>query len=77
MTFNRNEMRYRPEQFTNKLNDQLRQQEAKESSDWKYSADGTQVIVIGMQPPPSPPGAFGIVLYDIAGDRLTINTVLM
>lgn len=77
MMFNRNEMRYRPEQFTNKLNDQARQQEAMSSSDWKYSVDGTQVIVIGMQPEPSPAGTFGIRLYDISGDRLTLNTIVM
>lgn len=76
MTFDRY-FKSRPEQHIKKLNDFQRQSQTQESSDWKFNIDGSQVIVIGMQPEPSPPGTFGIRLYDIFGDRLELVTVVL
>jgi hypothetical protein len=76
VSYSRN-FKNRPEQFIKKLNDTERQRETEESSKWMFNIDGSQVIVLGQQPEPSTPGTFGIVLYDVFGDRLEINTVVL
>ena len=76
MMFDRNFKRM-PEQHVSKLNDLKRKIDSEETSKWYFNQERTQVIIVGMQPDPSPPGTFGIRLYNVFGDRLELITVVL
>lgn len=73
--YSRGDLKKTPEQFLFKLNkDNLFNNSGTISMD---SPDKKYRLVIGLQPPPSPPNTFGVRRYVRNGDQLTLEITLI